>query len=234
MGVPEPRAVSRAGQHRRRGLRRRQRRQRRLARHRADPGAGHAAVAAADAAAARRPDPETRVTQTTLRRPRGPLSSPWRSSRCWRSARRRHRRPGVVSRRRRGARQAASPTTTSPSGSTRTRSCSSGTLRLTWRNPSTDSVPDLWFHLYLNAFRDRASTFWRESRGQLRDVAMPENGWGWIDVTTLRIADGADLLASLTFEAPDDGNRRDRTLARVRLPPPVAPGADASWFTAPS
>ena len=99
-----------------------------------------------------------------------------------------------------------------------------GRLRLTWRNPSTDSVPDLWFHLYLNAFRDRESTFWRESRGQLRDVPMLENGWGRIDVTALRIANGADLLPSLTFEAPDDGNRRDRTLARVRLPQPVAPG----------
>ena len=30
-----------------------------------------------------------------------------------------------------------------------------GTLRLTWRNPSTDTVADLWFHLYLNAFRDQ-------------------------------------------------------------------------------
>jgi hypothetical protein len=100
----------------------------------------------------------------------------------------------------------------------------SGRLRLTWRNPSADSIPDLWFHLYLNAFRDRDSTFWRESRGQLRDVPMPENGWGWIEVTALRIADGADLLPALTFEAPDDGNRRDRTLARVRLPQPVAPG----------
>jgi len=99
-----------------------------------------------------------------------------------------------------------------------------GTLRLTWRNPSNDSVPELWFHLYLNGFRDRDSTFFRESRGQLRDVPMPENGWGHIDVTTLRIAGGADLLPSLTFEAPDDGNRQDRTLARVRLPQPVAPG----------
>jgi hypothetical protein len=103
-----------------------------------------------------------------------------------------------------------------------------GTMRLTWRNPSADTVPDLWFHLYLNAFRDRDSTFWRESRGQLRGVAMPEDGWGRIDVTALRIADGADLLPGLAFEAPDDGNRLDRTLARVRLPQPVGPGASVT------
>jgi hypothetical protein len=99
-----------------------------------------------------------------------------------------------------------------------------GTVRLTWRNPSADSVGDLWFHLYLNAFRDRGSTFWRESRGQLRGVDMPADGWGSIDVTALRIAGGADLLPTLTFEAPDDGNRADRTVARVRLPQPVGPG----------
>jgi hypothetical protein len=108
-----------------------------------------------------------------------------------------------------------------------------GTLRLTWRNPSTDTVPDLWFHLYLNAFRDRDSTFWRESRGQLRgvktpEVEKPEDGSGRIDVTALRIAGGADLLPALTFEAPDDGNRQDRTVARVRLPQPVGPGGSVA------
>src|SRR4051794_17315402 len=49
---------------------------------------------------------------------------------------------------------------------------------ITWRNPSRDAVPDLWFHLYLNAFRDRDSTFWQESGGQLRGVRMPSDGWG--------------------------------------------------------
>ena len=99
-----------------------------------------------------------------------------------------------------------------------------GTLRLTWRNPSSDAVPDLWFHLYLNAFRDRESTFWRESHGQLRGVEMADGGWGSIEVTAMQIVGGADLRPSLTFEAPDDGNRQDRTVARVPLPQPVAPG----------
>jgi hypothetical protein len=99
-----------------------------------------------------------------------------------------------------------------------------GTAAITWTNPSSDTVPDLWFHLYLNAFRDRGSTFWRESRGQLRGVRMPEDGWGSIRVTALRLADGTDLLPSLTYQAPDDGNAEDRTVARVALPRPVAPG----------
>jgi hypothetical protein len=108
------------------------------------------------------------------------------------------------------------------------------TARITWNNPSpVDTVPDLWFHLYLNAFRDRDSTFWRESHGQLRGLGMPADGWGSIELTALRIAGGTDLLPRLSFQAPDDGNVRDRTVARVVLPQPVPPGGgvelEASW-----
>jgi len=98
-----------------------------------------------------------------------------------------------------------------------------GTQRLTWLNTSTDPVPDLWFHLYLNAFKHSETTFMRESGGQLRDDEMPDDGWGWINIESMRLPDGTDLLGTLTFEAPDDGNQKDRTVARVRLPKPVAP-----------
>jgi hypothetical protein len=30
-----------------------------------------------------------------------------------------------------------------------------GRERLTWTNPSADTVGELWFHLYLNAFRNK-------------------------------------------------------------------------------
>jgi hypothetical protein len=105
-----------------------------------------------------------------------------------------------------------------------------GRQRLTWRNTSGDTIGDLWFHLYLNAFRNSNSTFFRESSGQLRDDEMPEDGWGWIEVDSMTLADGAagaagvDLKPSLRFEAPDDGNKDDRTVARVTLPRPVMPG----------
>jgi hypothetical protein len=101
-----------------------------------------------------------------------------------------------------------------------------GRQRVTWRNPSADTVPDLWFHLYLNAFRNTRSTFWKESGGESRGFAIDDrDGWGWIDVTSLTLADGADLTPALRFESPDDGNSDDRTVARVMLPKPIAPGA---------
>ncbi|HSK09594.1 MAG TPA: M1 family metallopeptidase [Vicinamibacterales bacterium] len=98
-----------------------------------------------------------------------------------------------------------------------------GRQRLTWRNPSADAVPDLWFHLYLNAFRNTRSTFFRESGGRLRGDEATDK-WGWIDVTSLRIADGPDLTSALRFEHPDDDNAEDRTVASVQLPQPVPAG----------
>jgi hypothetical protein len=99
-----------------------------------------------------------------------------------------------------------------------------GTERITWRNPSDVPVKDLWFHLYLNAFRDRRSTFMKGSGGQLRGDSMPEGRFGHIDVTSLKTAAGEDLLERLEFVQPDDGNVDDRSVARVELTQAVAPG----------
>ncbi len=99
-----------------------------------------------------------------------------------------------------------------------------GTERITWRNPADEPVGELWFHLYLNAFKNSESTFFKESGGQLRGDRMPEDGWGYTDVTSLRLASGADLLPGARFEHPDDDNAADETVWRVPLPEPVPPG----------
>ncbi len=99
-----------------------------------------------------------------------------------------------------------------------------GTETLRWTNPSDVPVGELKLHLYWNAFRNTRSTFFRESGGQLRrDKASEEAGFGSIDLTSLT-RDGGDLLKSARFEAPDDGNRDDRTVLSVPLPAPVPPG----------
>jgi hypothetical protein len=96
-----------------------------------------------------------------------------------------------------------------------------GRQRIVFRNPAPEPVSELWFHLYLNAFKNSKSTFNVESGGQLRGDRMPEDGWGWIEVTSIRPVDGADLAAGATFEHPDDDNADDRTVWRVPLPEPV-------------
>ena len=108
-----------------------------------------------------------------------------------------------------------------------------GSEHVVWTNPSTDTVTDLWFHLYLNAFRSDRTTFFKESGGQLRGDYMPEDGWGWTDLKSIRLADGMDLLPVARFEQPDDGNGEDRTVLRVPLPQPVPAGGsiaiDIAW-----
>lgn len=100
-----------------------------------------------------------------------------------------------------------------------------GTETVTWRNPADVPVGELQFHLYLNAFRDERTTFMRESGGQLRGDIIPEKGFGSIEITSMTLADGTDLAPALEFIQPDDGNVDDRTVARVPLPSPIAPGA---------
>jgi len=96
---------------------------------------------------------------------------------------------------------------------------------ISWRNPSQDQVEDLWFHLYLNAFKNSESTF-QKHRG-LRP-GTKESVYGWVDVLSLRLENGTDLTAGMSFEQPDDGNKSDQTVMRVKLPQPVLPGGQVS------
>lgn len=101
-----------------------------------------------------------------------------------------------------------------------------GEARLDWRNASSDTVRELQFHLYLNAFKNEKSTFMRESGGRHRagtGKTYP-NAWGWIDILQMRIVNGPDLTAQIQYIAPDDGNPDDQTVIRIPLPVPVLPG----------
>ena len=99
-----------------------------------------------------------------------------------------------------------------------------GSETLTWLNDSPDTVSTLQFHLYMNAFRNTRSTFFKESGGQLRGDKFKGDEWGWIEVKKMRLASGADLTSAIRFIHPDDDNVEDRTVIEVPLPQPVKPG----------
>ncbi|MFK7848248.1 MAG: M1 family metallopeptidase [Rhodothermales bacterium] len=113
-----------------------------------------------------------------------------------------------------------------------------GKQRLTWRNPDTQPVSELQFHLYLNAFRNEQSTFMKESGGSHRGFTAEGNDpWGGIDIERMQIVSNGlsdstpltgggsvDLTDRITFIQPDDGNEEDRTVISVPLPAPVGPG----------
>jgi hypothetical protein len=83
-------------------------------------------------------------------------------------------------------------------------------------NRTEEPIPDLVFHLYLNAFRS-GDTLWMQESGRSHwssgyDPSYP----GWIEVDQIALADGTPL----TLEPVDD----DETLVRAELPAPIAPG----------
>jgi len=93
------------------------------------------------------------------------------------------------------------------------------TETLTWTNTGQSAVDAMPFHLYLNGFKNESSLFMQTSRGELRLAHASDNGWGWIQIESLQIA-GAELAPTLTYPyAPD------QTVADLKLPRPVEPGA---------
>jgi hypothetical protein len=88
--------------------------------------------------------------------------------------------------------------------------------RGTYRNVTDAPIPDLIFHLYLNAFSSETTQWMREAgpghRGYRFDAAAP----GWIRVDEIRLVDGSALTLSPVDE--------DETLVRAELPAAVAPG----------
>lgn len=95
---------------------------------------------------------------------------------------------------------------------------------LTWHNGSPDTITELQFHLYLNAFKNEKSTFFRESGGRLRGDRFEPGEWGWIDIVKMQIPGGEDLTSRIEFIHPDDDNADDQTVIRVPLPAPLKPG----------
>ncbi len=95
---------------------------------------------------------------------------------------------------------------------------------LTWRNTSTEAAPDLYFHLYLNAFANNRSSFVRETGEQWADwLERHPHGWGYVQIKSLR-AGGTELTDAMRFVHPDDDNIDDRSVCRVQLDRPLAPG----------
>lgn len=94
---------------------------------------------------------------------------------------------------------------------------------ITWRNTSTEPVREVWLHLYMNAFKNERSAFFRERVGG-RGSAAPED-WGWIDVHRF-VVRAPDTVA--VDEWPNAERTRpgddDETDARVPFPRVVAPG----------
>lgn len=91
-------------------------------------------------------------------------------------------------------------------------------------NASQAPLSELWFHLYLNAFKNDKTLFLRSPFGAGRSGDKARE-YGYVDVKKLSIAggNGDDLWARRDRHSPDDPD--DETDIRVPLPSPLEPGA---------
>ena len=102
-----------------------------------------------------------------------------------------------------------------------------GHEKLTWKNRSDRPVRSLYFHLYLNGFESRGSTFFTEMAryGQFRGGVKTKKGeWGFIELKKVTSA-GRD--AAWTYVHPDGGPATDHSVVRVDLPEAVPPHGTA-------
>ena len=104
-----------------------------------------------------------------------------------------------------------------------------GKQALTWRNRSAQPVCSVYLHLYLNGFEGHGSTFMTEQRasesGFRSDVDTKDGEYGYIRLD--KVAQGG-AAAKWRFVQPDGGPKTDRSVVRIDLPQPVAPGASTT------
>jgi hypothetical protein len=92
------------------------------------------------------------------------------------------------------------------------------TETLTWTNSGQSAVDVLPFHLYLNAFKNESSLFWRSSGGSVHGARAIESGWGWIQLESVQVG-GVELVGKLHYP-----NLPDETVVELPLAQAVQPG----------
>lgn len=94
-----------------------------------------------------------------------------------------------------------------------------GSMFAYWVNMSDDVVSNVMLHMYLNAFRNRKSTFYMESSGIFLLIDS-----GYVEITQITDGSGSDLTGSMKYVRPDDGNPYDMTVLDIALPQSCKPG----------
>lgn len=102
------------------------------------------------------------------------------------------------------------------------------TESLTYHNLTGQPQQTFPFHLYLNAFQPQ-STFMSETRRNNPEYEWKPEHFGAIRITQLEVAGMGDLTNQIEFIHPDDDNALDHTVIQVKLPNPIAPGADVQF-----
>ena len=98
--------------------------------------------------------------------------------------------------------------------------------KLNWKNTSPDTLRELRFYMYMNAFKDLKSTYLKNTRKMFgQDLNnRTEKEWGHIEVTQAIDRNGNDLVQNQEYIQPNDGNALDETVLSIPLEMPLLPG----------
>jgi len=94
-----------------------------------------------------------------------------------------------------------------------------GEMWLEWTNQSADTLNELQFHLYMNAFKNENSSFFKNS-----DYFLRKKGDGRIVLKKIIIDNQKEKSWNTAYIQPDDKNKDDETVIRLPLDAPLLPG----------
>src|SRR5208282_2158308 len=98
---------------------------------------------------------------------------------------------------------------------------------LTYHNLTGQALDHFPFHLYQNAFQQKATWVREAKRDGSRDTnyeKWEDKYYGSEEIKHLEVVGQGDLTAQLHYIAPDDGNKDDKTVIDLPLSKPIAPG----------
>ncbi|MEW6457228.1 MAG: M1 family metallopeptidase [Acidobacteriota bacterium] len=97
---------------------------------------------------------------------------------------------------------------------------------LVWKNVTSNSTDELYFHMYLNAFKNEWTTFIKEAKGIPKKFKITEDDWGWIKINSFAI-NGKELSENFERKARRNpapsgagkaSNINDKIPCRRRIP----------------
>ncbi len=103
---------------------------------------------------------------------------------------------------------------------------------ITFKNHSPDTIFELRFYMYLNAFKNTYSTWIKGAEGNTlgQDITRrKKEDWGWVEVNELTDKSDNDLALNKKYIHPDDDNTDDESVLMVPLIEPILPGKTAVY-----
>jgi hypothetical protein len=98
---------------------------------------------------------------------------------------------------------------------------------LTYHNVTGQALDHFPFHLYQNAFQQKATWVNEAKLMGSRDTSYAkwdDKDYGSEDIKSIEVVGQGDLASNLHFIAPDDGNKDDKTVVDLPLTKPIMPG----------